>query len=100
VQDRTVILVDDGIATGATIRAAIAALLQQQPARLIVAVPVAAEETCDELRDEVDELVCVMTPEPFHAISLWYEDFSPTADEEVRRLLERSRNEQLVALPQ
>jgi predicted phosphoribosyltransferase len=99
VQGRTVILVDDGIATGATIRAAVAASYQQQPIRLIVAVPIAAPETCEELSAEVDELVCVMTPEPFYAISLWYEDFSPTTDEEVREYLERSAREQPVPLP-
>lgn len=90
VRGRTVILVDDGIATGATIRAAAAALYQQLPARLIVAAPVAAPATCAELSAEVDELTCVMTPEPFYAISLWYEDFSPMTDEEVRECLERS----------
>ncbi len=90
VRGRTVILVDDGIATGATIRAAVAALYQQHPTHLIVAVPVAASETCEELSAEVDELTCVMTPQPFYAISLWYEDFSPTTDEEVREYLERS----------
>jgi len=99
VRGRLVILVDDGIATGATIRAAVAALYQQQPTRLIVAVPIAAPETCEELSAEVDELVCVMTPEPFYAISLWYEDFSPTTDEEVREYLERSAREQPVPLP-
>jgi predicted phosphoribosyltransferase len=99
VRGRLVILVDDGIATGATIRAAVAALYQQQPTRLIVAVPIAAPETCEELSAEVDELVCVMTPEPFYAISLWYEDFSPTTDEEVREYLERSAREQPAPLP-
>ena len=98
VRDRTVILVDDGIATGSTMRAAIAALRQQQPDRLIVAVPVAARETVEELREEVDEFVCVLMPEPFHAISLWYEDFSQTTDDEVRELLERSFDGQPVAL--
>lgn len=99
VQGRIVILVDDGIATGATIRAAAAALYQQQPTRLIIAAPVAAPETCTELSAEVDELTCVVTPEPFYAISLWYEDFSPTTDEEVREYLERSAREQPVPLP-
>ncbi|MCS6859847.1 MAG: phosphoribosyltransferase [Abditibacteriales bacterium] len=96
---RTVILVDDGIATGATIRAAVIALYQQQPLRLIVAVPVAAADTCEALRAEVDELVCVMTPEPFYAISIWYEDFSPTTDEEVSAWLKRSAREQPTPLP-
>jgi predicted phosphoribosyltransferase len=98
VRDRTVILVDDGIATGSTMRAAIAALRQQQPDRIIVAVPVAARETVEELREEVDEFVCVLMPEPFQAISLWYEDFSQTTDDEVRELLERSLDGQSVAL--
>ena len=91
VRGRTVFLVDDGLATGSTMRAAVAALRQQQPARIIVAVPVAAPSTCAELRAEVDEIVCAATPEPFYAVGLWYEDFSETTDEEVRDLLERTR---------
>ncbi len=82
-----VILVDDGLATGSTMRAAAAALKAMRPRRLVVAVPVAAAETCDELRAEVDEVVCALTPEPFYAVGLWYEDFSQTTDEEVRELL-------------
>jgi predicted phosphoribosyltransferase len=85
---RVVILVDDGLATGATMRAAVAAVRTQGPARVVVAVPTAAPETCEELRAEVDEVVCATTPEPFHAVGLWYEDFSQTSDEEVRALLE------------
>jgi predicted phosphoribosyltransferase len=88
---RTVILVDDGLATGATMRAALAALHRQQPARLVVAVPTAAPETCDEMRAEADDVVCATTPEPFHSVGLWYEDFSQTTDDEVRELLERAR---------
>jgi putative phosphoribosyl transferase len=91
---KTVILVDDGLATGSTMRAAAAALRQQQPARIVVAVPVSAPQTCDEYRMGVDEIICAVTPEPFHAVGLWYEDFSQTTDEEVRALLERSRHEQ------
>ena len=87
VQGCDVILVDDGLATGSTMRAAAAALKAMQPRRLSVAVPVAAAETCDELRAEVDEVVCAMTPEPFYAVGLWYEDFSQTTDDEVRQLL-------------
>jgi predicted phosphoribosyltransferase len=87
---RTVILVDDGLATGATMHAAIRALRQQQPARIVVAVPTAAPETCDELKAEVDEVICATTPDPFYAVGLWYEDFSQTTDEEVRELLARS----------
>jgi predicted phosphoribosyltransferase len=90
VRERVVILVDDGLATGATMQAAIAALRQRGPARIVVAVPTAAPETCDQLRDEVDDLICAMTPEPFHAVGLWYEDFSPTTDEEVQELLGRA----------
>jgi putative phosphoribosyl transferase len=85
---RTVILIDDGLATGSTMRAAVAALRQERPARVIVAVPTAPPETCDELRTIVDEMVCLVTPEPFYAVGLWYEDFSQTTDEEVRELLE------------
>ena len=87
VRGRTVILVDDGLATGSTMRAAAAALKQQGPARLVVAVPVAAAETCQELRREVGEVVCALTPEPFYAVGLWYHDFSQTTDDEVRALL-------------
>lgn len=90
VHGRTVILVDDGLATGSTMRAAVAALRRQQPARIVVAVPIAAPETCEELRTEVDEIVCAVTPEPFHAVGLWYEDFAQTTDEEVRALLTRA----------
>ena len=84
---RVVILVDDGIATGATIRAAIQALRAQEPARIVVAVPVAAASTCRELGREVDEVVCVSTPEPFHAVGAHYEDFPQLSDEEVREIL-------------
>jgi erythromycin esterase-like protein/predicted phosphoribosyltransferase len=87
VRGRTVILVDDGLATGATMHAAIQALRQQQPARIVVAVPTASPETCEEMRAEVDDVVCAITPEPFHAVGLWYQDFSQTTDEEVRDLL-------------
>jgi putative phosphoribosyl transferase len=87
---RTVILVDDGLATGATMRAAVAAVRQQGPARVVVAVPVGAPETCAELREEADETVCAITPDPFYAVGLWYEDFSQTSNEEVRDLLEQA----------
>ena len=88
VQGRTVILVDDGLATGSTMRAAATALRQMQPAKIIVAVPVAAPETCDEFREEVDEVICAIIPEPFMAVGAWYEDFSQTSDDEVRELLQ------------
>ncbi len=90
VQGRTVILVDDGLATGSTMRAAAVALRQQQPARIVVAVPVASSQTCDEFRAEVDDIVCAVTPEPFRGVGQWYEDFSQTTDEEVHDLLERA----------
>ena len=86
---KTVILVDDGLATGSTMRAAVMAVRQQQPARVIVAVPVGAPSTCDELAREADEVVCVRTPDPFIAVGLWYRDFTPTSDHEVRSLLGR-----------
>ena len=87
VQGRTLILVDDGLATGATMRAAVTALRRRHPVRVIVAVPTAASEACAELRTEVDEVVCARTPEPFYAVSLWYDDFTQVSDEEVRDLL-------------
>ena len=87
VRDMTVILVDDGLATGSTMRAAAQALRQEQAARIVVAVPVAPPETCAEFETEVDEIVCGLTPEPFYAVGLWYTDFSQTTDEEVRELL-------------
>ncbi len=84
---RTVILVDDGLATGATMRAAIRALRQRQPAGIVVAVPTASPDTCEALRAEADEVVCAMTPRPFFSVGHWYDDFTQTTDEEVRRLL-------------
>jgi putative phosphoribosyl transferase len=93
VRGRTVILVDDGLATGSTMRAAIAALRQQRPARIVVAVPVGAPETCAEFQGEADEAICARTPEPFYAVGLWYGDFSQTTDEEVHDLLERAAEE-------
>jgi putative phosphoribosyl transferase len=87
---RTVILIDDGLATGATMRAAAQAIQAMQPARLVVAVPVAVGETCAELRATVDEVVCVATPDPFHAVGIWYENFAQTSDAEVRDLLDRN----------
>jgi erythromycin esterase-like protein/predicted phosphoribosyltransferase len=92
VRGRTIILVDDGLATGATMRAAIMALRQLQPARIVVAVPTASPETCEELKAEADDVVCAITPEPFLAVGHWYEDFSQTTDEEVRDLLARPQH--------
>ena len=93
VRGKIVILVDDGLATGSTMRAAAAALRQQGPARIVVAVPVSAPQTCDEYRMGVDEIICANTPEPFYGVGLWYEDFSQTTDEEVRELLEKARHD-------
>ena len=93
VRGKTVILVDDGLATGSTMRAAVAGLRQLGPKRIVVAVPIAAESTCEELSAEVDDIVCAATPEPFYAVGLWYEDFSQTTDEEVRELLESGRRD-------
>src|SRR6266496_462971 len=92
VRGKTVILVDDGLATGSTMRAAAAALRQQNPARIVVAVPVSAPQTCDEYRMGVDEIICAKTPEPFLGVGMWYRDFSQTTDEEVREILARSEN--------
>jgi putative phosphoribosyl transferase len=85
---RTVILVDDGLATGATMRVAVEAVRKQKPARIVVAVPVGARETCRALRPHVDELVCLQAPEPFYAVGAWYREFGQTSDDEVRRLLQ------------
>ena len=89
VAGRTVILVDDGLATGATMRAAVAALRQRQPARIVIAVPTASPDTCEALKAEADDVVCAMTPEPFFAVGHWYEDFTQTTDDEVGELLAR-----------
>ena len=93
VRDRTVFLIDDGLATGASMRAAVAGLRGQHPSRIVVAVPAAAAETCDVFLSEVDEVVCAMTPEPFYGVSRWYEDFAQVTDEEVRTLLEEANRQ-------
>jgi predicted phosphoribosyltransferase len=90
VHGRTAILVDDGLATGASMRAAVVAVRQAGPAEVVVAVPTAAASSCDDLRDVADRVVCARTPEPFHAVGLWYEDFTQTTDDEVRDLLARA----------
>ena len=89
-QNRTVILVDDGLATGATMMAAVRAVRTQRPQRVIVAVPVASRSACEDLAGEADRVICVETPEPFYAVGAWYEDFRQTSDEEVQDLLERA----------
>lgn len=88
VKDRTVVLVDDGLATGASMLAASRALRPQGAERIIVAVPVAARQTCDDFRKEVDLVICAATPHPFGAVGIWYEDFGQTTDDEVRKCLE------------
>lgn len=92
VEGRTVVLVDDGLATGASMMAA-ARALRPRARRVIVAVPVAARQTCDEFGKEVDAVICPETPAPFQAVGIWYEDFSQTSDEEVRHLLEEANQE-------
>jgi putative phosphoribosyl transferase len=96
---KTVILVDDGLATGSTMRAAVAAVRRHDPARVVVAVPVGAAETCGEFRNLADELVCVATPEPFFAVGSWYEDFAQVSDEEVRELLARTAGREAGGTP-
>jgi putative phosphoribosyl transferase len=90
VRGRTVIIVDDGLATGSTMRAAVQALRAMEPKRVIVAVPVGAAQTCEEFREIVDEIICLRTPERFEAVGLWYDDFTQTTDAEVHALLSRN----------
>jgi len=94
---KTVILVDDGLATGATMRAAVLALREMKAARIVVAVPVGAPDTCFEFENEADEVICARTPEPFYAVGLWYEDFPQNTDDEIRDLMERSAHAQPAA---
>ncbi|MEQ9672064.1 phosphoribosyltransferase [Coleofasciculus sp. G2-EDA-02] len=94
-RDRTVLLVDDGLATGASMHAAAVALRQHDPKKIIAAVPVAAPETCQDVQVEVDEIICSETPQPFHAVGLWYDNFDQTTDQEVRDLMERSASQQI-----
>jgi putative phosphoribosyl transferase len=89
-EGKIIILVDDGLATGSTMRAAVAALRQQNPAKIIVAVPVASADACELLSREANEVLCASIPEPFHAVGLWYEDFGQTSDDEVKELLQRA----------
>ncbi|GGO38677.1 hypothetical protein GCM10008949_45620 [Deinococcus humi] len=89
-QGKTVLLVDDGLATGASMRAAVQAIRQFEPAKIVVAVPLASPDTCEEFRTGVDEVVCAVTPVPFYAVGQGYVDFSQTTDEEVHRLLRRA----------
>jgi putative phosphoribosyl transferase len=89
----TVVLVDDGLATGASMLAASRALRPQGAARIVVAVPVASRQTCDDFRREVDEIVCLATPHPFGAVGIWYEDFAQISDQQVRALLDEARSQ-------
>jgi predicted phosphoribosyltransferase len=89
VRGKTVVIVDDGLATGSTMRAAVQALRKMAPSAIVVAVPVAASSTCEDFRREVEDVVCLRTPEPFQAVGLWYENFDQTTDEEVHDLLAR-----------
>jgi putative phosphoribosyl transferase len=89
IRDRTVILVDDGLATGSSMRAAVQAIRALAPARVVVAVPVGAPDTCEDLATLADAVICARMPQPFSAVGLWYRDFSQTSDEEVRALLEQ-----------
>jgi putative phosphoribosyl transferase len=93
VSGRIIMLIDDGLATGASMRSAAIALRQRGPARLVIAVPVASPSSCLDLRSEVDEIVCALTPEPFYGVGRWYENFSQTSDQEVHDLLERAARE-------
>ena len=93
VRDRVAMLIDDGLATGASMRAAVAGLRALHPAQIVVAVPTAAPETCAALEPEVDRIVCAMTPEPFYGVGRWYEDFSQTTDDEVRMFLEEANRQ-------
>jgi predicted phosphoribosyltransferase len=93
VRDHTVILIDDGLATGSTMRAAVEALRQEGARKIVVAVPIAPVDTCEAMRKEVDEIVCAVTPEPFRAVGIWYADFSETSDDEVREILARAAQE-------
>lgn len=96
VKGKTVILVDDGLATGSTMQAAIKALKQEHPAHIVVATPVAAPQTCEELGQQVYEIICAQTPEPFYGVGFWYEDFSQTDDQEVHDLLAQAQHPQPV----
>jgi putative phosphoribosyl transferase len=95
-QNRIVILVDDGLATGASMRAAVRALRLRNPSAIAVAVPIGSRDTCDQFRSEVEEVVCGRSPEPFHAVGAWYVDFTQTTDDEVRELLDRAAHERRV----
>ena len=94
-KDHIVIIIDDGLATGASMRAAIVGVRAHAPAQIVAAVPTAALETCKALEPEVDQIICASTPEPFYGVGRWYEDFSATTDDEVRLLLEEANQKLL-----
>ena len=98
IRGRTVIVVDDGLATGSTMQAAVLAIRQQHPLHVTVAVPVGARETCAALRQQADEVICAETPERFRAVGLWYQEFPQATDEEVCALLEEARREHAIAI--
>src|SRR5947208_12613238 len=93
VHGKTAILVDDGLATGSSMRAAVTALRQLDPAKIVVAVPVGARETCADFQDEADEAICAAAPDPFYGVGYWYGNFEPTSDDEVRELLAKANND-------
>ncbi|RPJ25772.1 MAG: phosphoribosyltransferase [Chloroflexi bacterium] len=95
IRDRIVIVIDDGLATGASMRAAVTGLRTRHPARIVIAVPAAAPETCDAFKFEVDEIVCTITPQPFEGVGRWYEDFTQITDEQVRAFLEEATRQLL-----
>ena len=91
VTGKTVLLIDDGLATGATMRVAVSALREKGAQRVVVGVPVASPDTCDSFRNITDDIICILTPEPFYAVGLWYEDFGQMSDQEVHDLLDRGQ---------
>jgi predicted phosphoribosyltransferase len=99
VRNRTVLLVDDGLATGATMRAALAALRRLEPARIVVAVPTAAPSTFAQLAVQADDCICMITPDPFYAVGVWYDDFAQTTDDQVCELLEMAAAGSMAAIP-
>ncbi len=96
VRGKSAILTDDGLATGSTMRAAVQAVRESFPARIVVAVPAAPPDVCEQLRQEVDQVICTITPEPFHGVGLWYDNFEQVSDAEVRDLLQRAAERHLI----
>ncbi len=96
IEGRTVILVDDGLATGVSMRAALHALRMKQPKSIIAAIPIGSADTCNQIRAEADEVVCGMTPDPFYAVGAWYSDFVQITDEEINQLLNHAAHERRI----